>query len=95
MKRFGLIYCMANKDPQVKYPDPDEVLKAIGARLKELRIANGEINYEKFAARKDLNRSQVWRYENGEDMKITSLLKMLNALDISLRDFFDDSFGSK
>lgn len=83
---------MANHDPQVRYPDPEKVLKAIAARLKELRIARGEINYEKFAAKKDLNRSQVWRYENGEDMKISSLLKMLNALDVSLQDFFDDSF---
>jgi transcriptional regulator with XRE-family HTH domain len=71
---------------------PEDVLKKLGIRLRELRLAKGEENYEKFAYKHDLNRAQVWRYENGEEMTVTSLVKMLNALDISLAEFFSEGF---
>ena len=71
---------------------PADVLKMVGDRLRKVRKAKGEENYEKFAFKHDLNRSQVWRYENGEEMTITSLVKMLNALDISLAEFFSEGF---
>jgi transcriptional regulator with XRE-family HTH domain len=71
---------------------PAEVLKKVGARLRKVRKAKGEVNYEKFAFKHDLNRSQVWRYENGEEMTLTSLVKMLNALDMTLADFFSEGF---
>jgi len=68
------------------------LLKMIGIRIKFLREAKGEYNYERFAFKHDLNRSQLWRYENGEDMYLSSLLKVLAALDISLSDFFKEGF---
>jgi transcriptional regulator with XRE-family HTH domain len=71
---------------------PEDVLKKLGIRLRQVRKANGNMNYEKFAYEHDLNRSQVWRYENGEDMTVTSLVRMLNALDISLAEFFSEGF---
>lgn len=40
----------------------------------------------------DLSRTQLWRYENGEDLRFTSLLKVLKALDISLAKFFGEGF---
>lgn len=69
-----------------------ELLKKLGYRLRAIREAKGEPNYEKFAFKHDLNRTQVWRYENGEDLKFSSLLKVLKALDISLKDFFNEGF---
>ncbi|KQR66942.1 helix-turn-helix domain-containing protein [Pedobacter sp. Leaf176] len=69
-----------------------KLLKMIGIRIKFLREAKGEYNYERFAFKHDLNRSQLWRYENGEDMYLSSLLKVLAALDISLSDFFKEGF---
>jgi len=68
------------------------LLKMIGVRIKFLREAKGEYNYERFAFKHDLNRSQLWRYENGEDMYLSSLIKVLAALDISLSDFFKEGF---
>jgi len=67
-----------------------EVLKLLGARIRFLREAKGERNYEKFAFKHDLNRTQLWRYENGEDLHFSSLLKVLSALDITLAEFFSD-----
>lgn len=76
--------------------DPNEyqkrVLKQLGQRIRQLREAKGESNYEKFAFKHELNRTQLWRYENGEDLNFSSLLKVLKALDISLADFFKDGF---
>ncbi|QNR82894.1 helix-turn-helix transcriptional regulator [Pedobacter riviphilus] len=69
-----------------------EVLKLLGARIRSLREAKGERNYEKFAFKHDLNHTQLWRYENGEDLYFSSLLKVLSALDISLAEFFSDGF---
>ncbi|WP_426328731.1 helix-turn-helix domain-containing protein [Pedobacter sp. R-06] len=69
-----------------------EVLKLLGARIRFLREAKGERNYEKFAFKHDLNRTQLWRYENGEDLHFSSLLKVLSALDITLAEFFSDGF---
>jgi transcriptional regulator with XRE-family HTH domain len=68
------------------------LLKKLGNRLRAVREAQGETSYEKFAFKKDLNRTQIWRYENGEDLKFSSLLKVLKALDISLKDFFNEGF---
>lgn len=69
-----------------------QILKMIGVRIKFLREAKGEYNYERFAFKHDLNRSQLWRYENGEDMYVSSFLKVLAALDISVTDFFNEGF---
>ncbi|KQR71208.1 helix-turn-helix domain-containing protein [Pedobacter sp. Leaf176] len=69
-----------------------QVLKMVGARIRSIREAKGEPNYEKFAFKRNLSRTQLWRYENGEDFRFTSLLKVLTALDISLTDFFGEGF---
>lgn len=38
------------------------------------------------------SRAQFGRYENGEDLRFSSLLKVVNALDISLEEFFSEGF---
>lgn len=92
MHHIRLFYFMARG----KDNDPGEytqlVLKRLGQRIRELREAKGEPNYEKFAFKHELNRTQLWRYENGEDLNFSSLLKVLKALDISLADFFKEGF---
>lgn len=76
--------------------DPDEyiqqTLKKLGQRIRAVREAKGEPNYERFAFKHNLNRTQLWRYENGEDLNFSSLLKVLKALDIPLADFFREGF---
>ncbi len=69
-----------------------EQLKKIGERLRELRKERGYSNYELFAFDNEIARAQYGRYENGEDLRMSSLLKVLKALDVSLDVFFDERF---
>lgn len=70
----------------------DKQLANLGKRIKKLRKEAGFTNYEQFAFTHEINRSQYGRYENGEDLRFSSLLKVLKALDISLEDFFKEGF---
>jgi len=89
---FGLLYVMSRAKNEDESENIKEVLKLVGSRIRSLREAKGERNYEKFAFKHDLNRTQLWRYENGEDLYFSSLLKVLSALDITLAEFFSDGF---
>ena len=89
---FDLLYVMSRAKNEEESENIKEVLKLLGARIRSLREAKGERNYEKFAFKHDLNRTQLWRYENGEDLYFSSLLKVLSALDITLAEFFSDGF---
>ena len=65
-----------------------EVLKKIGAHLRELRIKKGYTNYEVFSYEAGISRIQYGKYENGGDMRLSSLLKVLRALETDLVTFF-------
>jgi len=67
-------------------------LHNLGERFKKLRKEKGFSNYEQFAFDNELPRAQYGRYENGEDLRFSSLLKVLKAMDISLKDFFSEGF---
>lgn len=65
-------------------------LEKLANRLRELRIKKGHTNYEQFAYDNNIPRAQYGRYEKGQDLRFSSLLKVLKALDITLEDFFKD-----
>ena len=67
-------------------------LKALGAKLRKLRIEKGYTNYEQFAFAHELPRAQYGRYEQGQDLRFSSLVKVLKAMDVSLGDFFNEGF---
>jgi len=69
-----------------------EELEKLGKRIKELRIAKGYTNNEKFAFAHDISRSQYNRYENGQDLRFSSLLKIIHALEMTVEDFFAEGF---
>ena len=68
-------------------------LENIGNRLKKLRKARGYSNYEQFAYQNNIGRAQYGRYEKGSDMRISSLLKVLDALEITPAEFFSEDFS--
>ncbi len=78
---------MATKDDYTQ-----KQLTNLGNRLRELRIAKGFTNYEQFAYENNIPRAQYGRYERGEDLRFSSLVKVLKALDISLEEFFKKGF---
>lgn len=71
----------------------EQKLKQLGERLKKLRIEKGYKNYEQFAFDHNIPRAQYGRYENGQDLRFSSLLKVLKALDITLDEFFKEDFN--
>ena len=78
---------MAKKDTYT-----EKQLANFGNKLRELRIARGFSNYEQFAFEHNLPRAQYGRYEQGQDLRFSSLLKVLKALDVSLEEFFKEGF---
>lgn len=69
-----------------------EFLKNVGARIRALRKAKGWSNHETFAYEFDLNRGLHGRHERGADMRLSSLLKILNGLGVSPVEFFSEGF---
>lgn len=67
-------------------------LKKLGERIKSLRLKRGYNNYENFAYDNDLPRAQYGRYENGQDLRYTSLVKVVKALGVSMEEFFSEGF---
>lgn len=67
-------------------------LNQLGSRLKYYRKLKGYSNYEHLAYDLGISRSQYGKYENGGNIKFTTLCKILQHLEISLKDFFEDGF---
>ena len=63
-----------------KHVSEEFLFSFISRRLKEIRISKGFTNYEHLAYEVGISRSQYGRYENGGNMKLTTLLKILNFL---------------
>jgi len=70
-------------------------LESLAKRLREVRKERGFSNYEQFAFENEIPRAQYGRYEKGHDLRFSSLIKILKAMDISLKDFFSDGFDEK
>ena len=66
----------------------DKRIIEIAEKIKRLRIQNNYSSYEDFALENDLDRKQYWRIENGSNITLKTLLKILDIHKISLNDFF-------
>lgn len=88
---FDLFYPMK---PKGKIPelDTEEQLKKLGARIKSLRIEKGYTSYEYFAYDHGISRAQFGRYEQGQDLRFSSLVKIVNAFGLTLQEFFNEDF---
>lgn len=60
----------------------------LSRRIKELRIEKGYTSYEYFAFENGFHRAQYGRYENGEDIRFSTLVRLLDAFDVTLEEFF-------
>lgn len=74
--------------------DKEEVLKKLGARIKALRIKKGYSSYEYFAYEHNISRAQFGRYERGEDLRFSTLIKIIAAFDMTFEQFFSDGFDN-
>lgn len=67
----------------------DERIAKIANKIRELRIASGYTSAENFAYDHELNRVQYWRVENGANITLKTLLKILDIHKLSLAEFFN------
>lgn len=79
----------ANKKSSGLLKENQIQLEKIGNRIKQLRLKAGYTSAEKFAYDHGIDRTQYARYERGEDMRITSLLKLVAAHGTTLKEFFN------
>jgi len=63
-------------------------LEDIGLQLKKLRKESGYTSYASFAWDNNINRTQYWRMEKGQNVTIKSLLVVLNIHGLTLINFF-------
>ena len=70
----------------------DDQLKKIGERIKQLRISRGYTSYEYFAYDNNISRAQFGRYEQGQDLRFSSLIKVIDAFGMTLPEFFSEGF---
>jgi len=76
--------------------NPKEVLKKMGAKLVKLRKERGYTNSDDFAYDQGINRSQYGKYEAGsQDIRISTLVKIVNSLGLTIEDFFDEGRDHK
>ena len=68
----------------------DPRLKQIAQKLKQLRLAKGYSSYEAFAFDHELPRVGYGRHEQGSNLTLKSLLRLLDIHQVSLADFFAD-----
>lgn len=67
----------------------DERILIISEHIKKLRIEKGYVSYEYFAWEHKIPRVQYWRMEKGNNFTIKSLIRVLDAHEISLKEFFE------
>lgn len=70
----------------------EQQLERFGKRLKQIRKQKGYTNYEHFAYRNGFNRVQYGLYENGANISLKTLCKIVKAFDMTLEEFFSDGF---
>ncbi|MCJ8166009.1 helix-turn-helix domain-containing protein [Pontibacter sp. E15-1] len=63
-------------------------LRAIGERIRQLRVERGYSSYENFAFDNGLPRVGYGRHEKGANLTMASLLRILDIHGVTLREFF-------
>lgn len=86
-------FVVYNKTRMSKDFSKEEVLKKLGERIKSLRISKGYSSYEYFAYEHNISRAQFGRYERGEDLRFSTLTRIIKAFDMTLEEFFSEGFN--
>ena len=68
----------------------DSRLSQIGNRVRALRKTNTNLSAEDFANEKGFDRVQYSRIENGANITMKTLLKVVDAHNMTLKEFFSD-----
>ena len=72
--------------------NPEKEMKKLGDRIKQLRVKAGFTSYQYFAYENEISSSQYFRYEKGNDIRYSTLLKIIAAHDMTVEEFFSEGF---
>ena len=68
----------------------DERILKIADKLRRLREEKGYVSSEFFAWEHKIPRVQYWRMEKGTNFTFKNLLRILDAHQMTVKDFFSD-----
>lgn len=83
---------MKKKSDNEKPLDQEVELKKMAERLKSLRKKKGYSNMDIFAYEHGFGRAQYGRYENGQDLRYTTIVRLANCFEMSIKEFFSEGF---
>jgi transcriptional regulator with XRE-family HTH domain len=72
--------------------NPDTELTKLAERLKFLRKKKGYSNMDIFAYEHGFGRAQYGRYENGQDLRFSTIVRLANCFNMDLKEFFSEGF---
>jgi DNA-binding Xre family transcriptional regulator len=74
--------------------DHDDFLVKLSKRIKKIRKDKGFKSYELFAYDIEISRAGMSKYEAGtfDDIRMRTLLKIIDGLDMSPKEFFSEGF---
>lgn len=81
----------ASKTVKVAKTDNQDIQK-LANRIRSLRKEKGYTNADFFAYENEITRSQYARYEKGEDIRYSSLMKIIKAFKMTPQEFFSEGF---
>lgn len=87
-----LFTCAVKKGSKAfKALDEEAALRLFGRRIKQLRKS---AKYSQFdlAVEKNLNLRRLGAWEAGSNVELTSIVRLCNALGITLKEFFAEGF---
>lgn len=92
----SVILGMAKKEDAktLKELDAQKEMKQVGNRIKQLRKEAGYTSYEVFCNEHEIHRVQWGRYEQGQDLYTSTLIKICKLFRISLKEFFSQGFDN-
>lgn len=71
-----------------KITPKEEILNKLGATIKKARKKNGFTSAENFAFQMDISRSLYTKYENGSDLRVSTLFRIIEGMGMKISDFF-------
>jgi transcriptional regulator with XRE-family HTH domain len=83
---------MADEDLTKYDPHIKDLFEKMGKRIKQLRKQKGYNNHETFAYEHGFARAQFGRYERGANLQFSTIVKVVEALDMTLAEFFSEGF---
>jgi transcriptional regulator with XRE-family HTH domain len=80
-------------DSNKKQPlDRDKEMQKMAARIKALRKKKGYSNMDIFAYEHGFGRAQYGRYEKGQDLRFSTIVRLANCFEVDLKEFFGEGF---